>query len=75
VERIRSPWDWATYHQAGGRRSRRRAFGAIAVFAFVRILLFLAAVARARRLTAQGTATDMANGLTERSRSREITQH
>ena len=68
-------WDYATFSSSRERRSRPGAFGAIVLFAFARILHFLAAAASARPLTAQGTATHLANGLTERSRSREITQH
>ena len=41
-------------HSGRGAEPDRMRFGAIAVFAFVRILLFLAAAAGARQLTTQG---------------------
>ena len=50
AERIRPPWDQLPSHSGRGAEADRRRFGAIAMLAFVRILLFLATAAGARQL-------------------------
>jgi hypothetical protein len=75
AERIRPPWDQLPNHSGRGAEADRRRFGAIAMLAFVRILLFLATAAGARQLTTQGTATLIGDAPIARSPSREIALH
>ena len=56
-----------------GAQNQTAWFAAIAVFAFVRILLLLAAASGVRQLTTQGRAPLSVMPLSTRSLSREIT--